>query len=137
MTVTAEVVRSTFAVREPCTLEVIARPSRALSPGDTVEVQFPNSWSLVSGPSFTREFQTADPQGEHYVAVSAPASAARFGVKIAPRHLFTPDRPTVVRGRRGLSWPAGALTQGPPPASSVCLWEGPRPRSTGVACWLS
>ncbi len=115
MSVTAEVTRDTFGVREQCSVEIIARSERALKAGDTVQVQFPNSWSLVSGPSFTREFQTVNPEGEHYVLVSAPDSDAHFGLEIRPRHLFMPDRP----GRHGRLI-TGTVTEGSvPPATPI------------------
>jgi len=91
MSVTAEIRQNSFRVRQPCTIEVAAQSTCQLVPGDTVEVQFPNSWTIVSGPSFTRPLQTDDPDAEHYVGVSAPGQQARFGVEIRKRQLNRPD----------------------------------------------
>jgi Protein of unknown function (DUF3604) len=77
--------RHEFAVREDCSIEINLLCNRDLKVGDTVECQFPLSWSLVNGPSFTREFQVDDPDGEHYVTVEA--EGATFEMKMAPRHL--------------------------------------------------
>lgn len=93
MQVTAELVRDTFRVREPCGVQLIVRCSDALRPGDTLEVQFPNSWCLVTGPSYTRQLQTEDAAGEHFVAVRAPGTDAHFSVEIRPRHLLCPRAP--------------------------------------------
>ena len=76
-------------------MEIALRSSYELVPGDTVEAQFPNSWTMLTGPSFTRELQTSDAKAPHYVAVTAPG--ATFAVEIRSRHLFTPDKP----GRHG------------------------------------
>lgn len=97
MAVTVEMKEDTFQVRQDCNLEMVVRAERPLGPGDTVEVQFPNSWTLVSGPSFTRALQSSDPEGEHYVEVSAPDSEARFEIKIRKRHLNLPQ----LEGRHG------------------------------------
>jgi len=85
MSLTVNMPRDTFEVREPCTVALEVRSTDALEPGDTVEFQFPNSWLVVTGPSFTRKLQADDPGGEHYVAVEA--DGARFGIEIRPRHL--------------------------------------------------
>jgi len=85
--VRAETTCGRFQVRQPCDVEIIARSDRALEAGDTVEAQFPNSWLLVSGPSFTRQLQCQDPRGQHYVAVECPGADARFEIAIRPRNL--------------------------------------------------
>ena len=91
MGVTAKLARDRYQVREPCAVEIVARSTKELRPGDAVEVQYPHTWSLVSGPSFTREFQAADPEAEHYVAVGA--EGARFEMAIRERHLYRPQAP--------------------------------------------
>ena len=64
--------------------------------------------TLVTGPSFTREFQTADASAPHHINVTAPGSDARFHIKISPRQLNYPKGParhgrhivaTLVEGR--------------------------------------
>ncbi|MFH1022650.1 MAG: DUF3604 domain-containing protein [Planctomycetota bacterium] len=81
-----------FRVAEACAVEIILRPGRALAPGDRIEFQFPQSWSLVRGPTFTREFQSSDPARPHFIAVSAPGNdVARFDIVITPRHQTCPN----------------------------------------------
>lgn len=82
--------RNSFTVREPCAVELHAKADHELTPGTTVECQFPNTWCLVSGPSFTRELQTASPAAAHYVAVTAPGTDAQFHTEITERHLTHP-----------------------------------------------
>ena len=113
MAVTVEMKEDTFQVRRPCTVEIEVRCSRPLEPGDTVQVQFPNSWALVSGPSFTRPLQSSDPEGEHYLEVSAPGAGARFEIEIRKRHLNLPQ----LEGRHGRLILA-TLAEGRVPAGS-------------------
>ncbi len=89
MAVTAEVVNNPFKVAERCSVELTVRPDDELKSGDAIEVQFPNSWLLISGPSFTRKVQSSDPDGDHYV--SASADGARFEVGITERNPFFPE----------------------------------------------
>ena len=72
MKIKASLGKNTFKVRETCTLELSVQVDCALVQGDTIEIQFPQTWSVVSGPSFTRQFQCTDPTGEHYVTLTAP-----------------------------------------------------------------
>ncbi len=113
MSVMATIEENTFRVRQDCSVEIAVRSERELAPGDTVEVQFPNSWTIVSGPSFTRPLQTTDPAGEHHLSVSAPGCEAQFSVEIRKRHLNLPER----EGRHGRHIVA-TLTQGRVPAGS-------------------
>lgn len=113
MSVTAEVKRHTFQVREKCDVEVAARSSQDLKPGDTVEFQFPNTWLMISGPSFTRALQCEDPNGEHYINVTAPESDAEFELQIRSRHLYYPEK----GGRHGKHVVA-TLTEGVVAANS-------------------
>jgi len=39
MGVTAELIKNSYRVREPCTVEIVARSTEQLKPGDAVEVQ--------------------------------------------------------------------------------------------------
>ena len=91
MKITAALARGTFRVREACNLELTVQADGALVAGDTIEIQFPHTWSLVSGPSFTRQFQCIDPSGEHYVSVSAPQGvSAAFQLVITNRNQHYP-----------------------------------------------
>jgi hypothetical protein len=87
MEVTAELKSNGFPVAESCDIEIIVRASKTLAVGDTVEVQFPNSWMVLSGPSYTRELQCQDPTGEHHIDVFTETSPARFDIEIRKRHL--------------------------------------------------
>jgi uncharacterized protein DUF3604 len=92
MSVNAQLTRDCFDVNKPCNVELVITCDRDLAVGDTVEVQFPNSWSLVSGPSHTRPFQTDDPAAPHYVQVAAEGvvaegTDAQFGHSITPHNL--------------------------------------------------
>ena len=91
MSITAQIRENTFEVREPCRAEVIVTSTEELRAGDTLEVQFPNSWMIVSGPSFTRELQTTDPKTAHHVSVAAEGCKASFEVEIRRRHLYSPE----------------------------------------------
>jgi len=88
MGVTASVTKSTYGVREACEVEIIVRSTRELEPGDTVEVQFPHTWSMVSGPSFTRDIQADNADNPHYVTVTA--AGAWFSMEIRERQLNDP-----------------------------------------------
>ena len=91
MALSLETPEQQLVVAQPCSVEIVVRSDQELAPGDTVEVQFPNTWMLVSGPSFTRALQSSDPDGEHFVQVQAPESAARFESDIRRRHLIYPE----------------------------------------------
>lgn len=84
MAITAEVATATFSVAEPCDVNIVLRSSSELVTGDRVECQFPNSWYVLTGPSFTRAVQAADPAGKHYVGISA--AGATFRVEVRPRN---------------------------------------------------
>ncbi len=89
MTVTARVANNPFQNTEACTVKLLIAPGIELVKGDAIEVQFPNSWLLVSGPSFTRAVQVADPDAEHYL--SASADDARFEIDITENNLYYPE----------------------------------------------
>jgi len=88
MSVQAELREKTFRVRQACDLEMTLRSTVALEAGQTVEAQFPHSWMLVTGPSFTRRLQADDPGGEHYISVEA--TAAQFRIEFRQRTLHCP-----------------------------------------------
>jgi len=86
MKITAEIKNNVFEVHKPCFVDIMIHASDSLQEGDTIQVQFPNSWTIVNGPSFTRRLQTEDPKAEHYVAVSSECDA-KFQIVITPHHL--------------------------------------------------
>lgn len=118
MKITAALAKNTFKVRETCRLELAVQVDCALAPGDTIEIQFPQTWSVVSGPSFTRQFQCIDPAGEHYVTVATsdgfPAAAFRLSIT-----------------NRTLHYPAGSCRHGRLIVAE--LTEGAIPAGTPIA----
>lgn len=98
MSIVAEIKQNSFQVRETCGLEIIVRTTDTLNKGDTIEIQFPNTWYVISGPSLTRNIQLDDPEAEHYITVEAIESNAKFEVEIKPRQLNYPEG-TVRHGR--------------------------------------
>jgi hypothetical protein len=91
MSVKAEIIHDSFVVRQPCSVCIDVRTTDALSVGDRVEVQFPNSWYVLTGPSFTRLIQTDSPSGEHFITVEAENPAAHLRTEIKPRQLNFPE----------------------------------------------
>jgi hypothetical protein len=111
MTQRVELAPDSVEVRAPCDLELVVRPDRRLTAGDEVAWQLPHSWTaLRNGPTYTKEFQTTDPAGEHYVDVAAPGSDAAFETSVERRHL--PDDTVTRHGRRFV----GTLAEGAVPA---------------------
>lgn len=102
-----------FTAGEKCDLCVIVTSDNDLLPGDRIAFQFPHSWTLVSGPSFTRPLQTTDPQGPHYICLETEDPAHRFTITIENRQLNHPDGHT----RHGRLVTA-ELTHGNVPAGS-------------------
>lgn len=152
MSVTARLAKDTFTVREQCSVEIEITSTEDLVPGDTVEVQFPNSWYVVSGPSHTRELQTADPSGRHYISARASGGKGRFDVTVYKRHLTFPEGSArhgrhIVATLTGARIPPGAPvlisyanTYAPYIAEAETLWirakgsppaEAPRIKTTG------
>jgi len=93
MSVRAEITDNQFIVRQPCSVCVDVRTSDTLGVGDTVEVQFPNSWYILSGPSFTRLIQSDNPSGKHFITVKAENRAVLFRTEMRPRQLNAPEGP--------------------------------------------
>jgi hypothetical protein len=116
MNVNAEILVNSFIVRQRCSVCIDVRSTDALKAGDRIEAQFPNSWYVLTGPSFTRAVQAEDPSAEHFIQVEAEDRAVRFRTEIKPRHLNFPEG-SVRHGRhvigtlvdRGL--PPGALVR--------------------------
>ncbi len=99
MAIFAKIKQNVFTIREKCSVEIVVTSTSDLLSGDLVEIQFPNSWSLIYGPSFTRDFQTEDCQKEHYLRVSTETSLkAEFDIQINKRHLYFHEG-TVRHGR--------------------------------------
>lgn len=93
MAVSARVKHDTFEVRQTCDVEIVMESTEELQPGDTVEAQFPNSWLVINGPSFTRELQTTDARGDHHISVRAEGCSATFDIDIRSRSLCDPETP--------------------------------------------
>ena len=91
MRIEARFERDTFEVRETCSPVLRIVCDEPLREGDTVEVQFPNTWNLLSGPSFTREFQGNDPAAPHYIHVESPGRDAQFSIAVSHRHENYPE----------------------------------------------
>lgn len=89
MPCTARLTSGPFAAAEAATVALSLTPDRPLAPGDTVEIQFPNSWLMVGGPSFTRKLQGTDPTAEHYLSVSTPGVV--FDLAVTERNLSFPE----------------------------------------------
>lgn len=91
MLIQAKCNREVYQVAEPCTVEIVLKLDQSLSPQDCIQFQFPNSWSLRTGPSYTREFQHFDPGGAHFISISvADCAPAEFELSIHKRHLYYP-----------------------------------------------
>lgn len=88
MAIHVETVPEIVTVREDCSVKIFVTSNMPVVTGDMIEFQFPNSWSLFSGPSFTREFQTSDPAKEHYVNVSS--ENADFEISIEKNTWYFP-----------------------------------------------
>ena len=91
MSVKAEITDHSFDVRQPCSVCVEVRTTDTLSVGDRVEAQFPNSWCILTGPSFTRMMQSEHPSGEHFMTVEAENRSAQFRTELKPRQLNCPE----------------------------------------------
>jgi len=92
MIIEARNTRESYSITEQCDVEVLLTMDQPLNAGDRIEFQFPNSWSMLHGPSFTREFQADDSEGEHYISVCArDAEDAEFEIDIQKRHLNFPE----------------------------------------------
>ncbi|MFP4383809.1 MAG: hypothetical protein ACLFSE_07155 [Spirochaetia bacterium] len=87
MNIQAHTANGPFRITERCGLEVAVTADAPLNAGDTIRFQFPNTWSLINGPSFTRDFQTDDPEGEHHVSVSTGKGDSGFPLAITKSHL--------------------------------------------------
>lgn len=92
MPLRAQCARKSFEVGEPCCVDVVLTADRDLKLQDRIEFQFPNSWLLITGPSYTRVLQCTNPAQEHFVSVTAPkVGEARFALSIKARHLHYPQ----------------------------------------------
>ncbi len=134
MGVQAEILFNSFAVRQRCSVCIDVRTTDVMESGDTIEVQFPNSWYVLTGPSFTRSIQVENPRGEHFIGVEAEDRAVRFRTEIKPRQLNFPEgsarhgrhiSASIVEGRlgpRSLIRILYANTFAPFIAGTECVW---------------
>jgi hypothetical protein len=83
--------KSEWIVREKGNLEISLSTDKELFVGDKIEFQLPNSWSLESGPSFTRKFQIDNPTDNHFIEVLAKRMDNSFDISIKKRHLNNPE----------------------------------------------
>lgn len=113
MKIHAQTTQTDFPLAQSCSLEILFQADQSLKPGDRIEFQFPNSWSLIDGPSYTREFQTTDPAAAHFISVTLPDLSAKFEIQMEKRHLFYPTG----KARHGLLFTA-RLTAGEIPAKT-------------------
>lgn len=112
MKITANADKNAFTVREQCSVTVLMTVDSDLKQNDTISFQYPHSWSLVSGPSFTRAFQNKDTTGEHFVDIRS--SRAEFDIQITENDLFCDGR----KSRHGRKI-TGVLRKGTIPAGQV------------------
>lgn len=98
MSVTAEIKHNSFQVREPCHVEILIRTTDILQKDDLIEIQFPNTWYVLNGPSYTRDLQSENSEAEHYFAAETEENNTRFQIDITPRNLHHPQG-TVRHGR--------------------------------------
>ncbi len=85
MSVQVRLEKDVFTVGESCEVRIAASSSQTLEVGDTIEFQFPNSWSLISGPSFTRGFQSEACEKSHFIKVFSGVQGVEFEVNIKRR----------------------------------------------------
>lgn len=95
MPTSAKVVNGPFEVKKPCNVEIEMMTDRKLEQGNSIQIQFPNTWYTINGPSFTRDVQGKNESEPHFVEVSA--DGARFEIEITKRHLFFQEQ----SGRHG------------------------------------
>ncbi|MHC4872891.1 MAG: DUF3604 domain-containing protein [Planctomycetota bacterium] len=74
-----------------CSIEIPVSADFDLIEGDKVEFQFPNSWLVLTGPSFTREVQAEKPDNSHYMGIVS--DEAEFEVTVAPNNKYFPNGP--------------------------------------------
>ncbi|MFH1968752.1 MAG: DUF3604 domain-containing protein [Verrucomicrobiota bacterium] len=92
MPLQAQCTQEFFNVAEPCSVDVVLTVDRKFKPQDRIEFQFPNSWLLLTGPSYTREIQCTDRTKEHFVSVAVPEhDDTRFVLTIEKRNLYYPQ----------------------------------------------
>ncbi len=92
--------------------------SEALSPGTTIQWQFPNAWLARGCQSFTKQYQWDDPQAADYISVTVPGRECDFELSVETRE-FDSGEPVSRHGRRRFS----TLTQGTVPAGRPVVLE--------------
>ncbi len=104
-----------ISVSQECSLELNLSYDKPLKTGDIIEFQYPNSWSLVTGPSFSRPFQTDDPANAHYVSVSA--EEAEFQISINNQNWYFPAG----RARHGRKFTAEVVSGDVKPGERIII----------------
>ncbi len=94
-----KIIPDRFTVHEECDVRVEIIPDRDLAPGSEIEVQFPQSWTMDRCASFTKQYQTENPQAPDFLQVYAPGLACEFDVRVEERDFDTGEQPTR-HGRR-------------------------------------
>lgn len=118
MTITASLVEAEYQVGTPCAVEIRVISDGPLQPGDTVELQLPNSWIVKDGPSFTRELQSEHSEAPHHITIECPGENIEFKVEIRRRHLCYFEG--VVRHGRHI---VGTLVNGELPAGKPVIFK--------------
>lgn len=91
MSLRAQCTTRQFYVGQPCCVDIVLHADRELTLHDQIAFQFPNTWLLRTGPSYTRELQYEYPSQAHFVSVTAPdMGEVRFALTIQKRHLNHP-----------------------------------------------
>lgn len=85
----AEITNNPFRVYTVVDVEMRIGDLPALKPGDRIDIRFPNSWTVGNDPSFTKQLQTADPNGPDYVRVTYDEGIAEFGIEVLPADALT------------------------------------------------
>jgi hypothetical protein len=93
MSITAEIKQNIFQVQENCNIEITITSSDELHLGDKIEIQFPNTWYVVTAPSFTRNIQAINPNEKHYIRAKAKSENVQFQIEILSNHLSYPEGP--------------------------------------------
>lgn len=84
MKISAILRRNSYHIRENCEVEIRMFSDTDLVEGTQLEVRLPNSWSLLNGPSFTRQFQSDNSQGAHFIEFKSEKGKAVFEISITP-----------------------------------------------------
>ncbi len=71
-----------FPVDSKVDLKIVGKTGNALEPGSTICYILPPSWTAARySQSFSKELQTDNPDGEHFVSVSSPNAEFRLSIE--------------------------------------------------------